>query len=91
MKTQSVVMLLAGMVLGCGAATTVAVSWAGPSAGKWQCYGARELPDMTEASNEGDAQKFTSGLNLASPNSPVGSTIMMSGTGDGFNYLCAKN
>ncbi len=92
MKTQSIVLVLAGILVGCGAGATVAVSWAGPTAGQWQCYRVSEFPDLQEGAISGNASEVSAGLNKAAPDAPIGSVIQIAnGSSDSHNYLCAKN
>jgi hypothetical protein len=88
MKTQSIVLVLAGVLVGCGAGATVAASWAGPTAGTWECYSINEFPDTADAASTGNARALSEGLQRVAPSSPAGTVLPLS---DGRSYVCAKN
>lgn len=94
MKTNSILIALTGILVGCGAGATVAATWAGPTIGEWQCYRNNLLPDFTNAAQSRGAVEFTKSLNTISPASPAGTVMQMSeysgGVGDA-QYTCTKN
>ena len=92
MKTKSLVLILSGIVIGCGAGATVAVSWAGPTSGQWQCYAMGPLPDIAAAATKHKAEEYSSSLNQIAPSSPVGAvTTLITVPNDDHSYICAKN
>ena len=91
---KSSLLVLTGVLFGCGAGATVAASWAAPDAGKWQCYDSQELPDLAEAATSWFAEDMTKGMNLAAPHAAVGEVIVvpqMAPMGGQKTYLCAKH
>lgn len=92
MKTQSIVLVLAGILVGCGAGATVAATWAGPTAGQWQCYQQGDLPDISDAAASGNAPNITASMNKIAPQAPVGATLVLPVGGHAAsNVVCAKN
>lgn len=76
---RSVVLVLSGLVIGCGAgATAVATSWAGPEVGKWQCYDLRTFPDVEMANKKHYAKTFQYGLRQAFPRATQGTVLSLS-------------
>jgi hypothetical protein len=100
MKTPSIALVLAGLIIGCGAGATVAVSWAGPTAGHWTCYSTHLIPDLNDGNDPKDLQKAQSSaanysnlLNQTAPDAPLGATQFLGGvaTAGVFGFFCAKN
>lgn len=91
---KSSLLVLTGVLMGCGAGATVAATWAAPDAGKWQCYDSQELPDLAEAATSWFAEDITKGMNLAAPHAPTGEVIVVpqqAGMGGAKTYLCVKH
>lgn len=85
MKTQSILLVSAGILIGCGAGATVAASWAGPTAGQWQCYNLRH-DDIAKQASDPWAVNPTHLLNTVAKDAPRGAMFLVA---DGVP--CIKN
>src|SRR6188768_4582558 len=90
---KSSLLVLTGVLMGCGAGATVAATWAAPDAGKWQCYDSGELPDLAEAATSWFAEDITKGMNAAAPHAATGDVIVVpqqmgAMTTQAKTYLC---
>ncbi len=83
-RVGAVVLVLAGVVIGCATAATVKSSWAGPNPGQWTCYRGWKFPVIEE---DDDA---TRGMNLVAPAAAVGSVLAFSGK-ERPDYVCVRN
>ncbi len=72
-RLKALALVLAGIALGCGAATTIRSSWAGPTPGQWTCYRGWKFPAIEV---DDDA---TRGMNLTAGSAAAGTVFAFQG------------
>lgn len=93
MKHKSVALVLVGMVIGCGAAVvTPMVHSHAQAKGKWGCYVADRLPDVSDAADWDGASNIRKGMEQIAPNAPAGTMIAVTPkSGGGYaSVICVK-
>lgn len=93
-------LVLTGIIVGCGAGATVATTEAQSPAkspmesahggGSWSCYRTDRLHNVEKAKTE-DAQEVAVSLNKISAASPVDTIIDIGSTASTVPLVCAKN
>lgn len=93
MKLKSIALVLAGIILGCGAAAVspTVKSYAQGKPG-WACYDVADFPDVEQAAFNADS--FRSGMNQVASNASPGTVVTMtpraSANGSNASVVCVK-
>jgi hypothetical protein len=83
-RIQSVVLILSGIVIGCGAAVGVKASWAGPTPGQWSCYKTDAFPDV-DVDEDANA-----GMSNVATSVPKGTVVVLKSRGTG-EAVCVRD
>lgn len=82
--------------MGCGAAAIapMAVTWAQPPPGQWQCFAVEGFPDIQKARAADNAANIGTGLNQVAAHVPAGTVLAVtpygSGSGSYASVACVK-
>jgi hypothetical protein len=87
-KSQSVVLVLVGTALGCGAASTIPMTWAAAAPGEWSCHDVSQFPDP--AASGASAAKHAEGMNNVAAIAPAG-TIVSLPMAHSAGVVCVKH
>jgi len=76
-RLLSVILVLFGMILGCGAAAVspIARGWAQQPAGRWDCFVVDRFPDVDDARSWDGAANITAGLNKVAAHVTAGTVL----------------